>query len=425
MPMIIQLLLQYIAPKISAKRSKIVSKKYEYIKKICRQFIFETKNGGVPLPFHYHSTFLQPSLSKVKFKPKIVKSRAMNTVNINQFREALGALNWQNVLNSNQVDDCYDLFWDDFKSLFDLYLPITTKKLNKNLHKISDFMTGGLLVSRKRKLELHKLAILNPSQVNLEKYKKFRNLFNSLVRASKKLHYNNQLSANKKNPKKLWDTLKTLTSGGNSNTTLNKIEANGKIINDKKEMAEEFNSFFTEAGKRIANSVNPIAHQPDNFVSPECPQLSFSQISQAQLLEIINSMDAKSSTDINGISMKLIREIRHEVAIPLTHLFNLSFSSGTFPSKLKTSRTIPIFKAGNPLSCDNYRPISLLSSLSKILEKIISIKLVNHLEINLLLHPNQYGFQHNKPQATISCISQTTSPKSLTVKNSALGSFWT
>ena len=94
--------------------------------------------------------------------------------------------------------------------------------------------------------------------------------------------------------------------------------------------------------------------------------------------------------------MKLIREIRHEVAIPLTHLFNLSFSSGTFPSKLKTSRTIPIFKAGNPLSCDNYRPISLLSSLSKILEKIISIKLVNHLEINHLLHPNQYGFQHNK-----------------------------
>ena len=196
----------------------------------------------------------------------------MNTVNINQFKEALGALNWQNVLNSNQVDDCYDLFWDDFKSLFDLYLPLTTKKFNKNLHKISDFMTGGLLVSRKRKLELHKLAILNPSQVNLEKYKKFRNLFNSLVRASKKLHYNNQLSANKKNPKKLWDTLKTLTSGGNSNTTLNKIEANGKIINDKKEMAEEFNSFFTEAGKKIANSVNPIAHQPDNFVSPECPQ---------------------------------------------------------------------------------------------------------------------------------------------------------
>ena len=103
-------------------------------------------------------------------------------------------------------------------------------------------------------------------------------------------------------------------------------------------MAEEFNSFFTEAGKKIANSVNPIAHQPDNFVSPECPQLSFSQISQAELLEIINSMDAKSSTDINGISMKLIREIRHEVAFPLTHLFNLLYCKSLlqyFPIKTK------------------------------------------------------------------------------------------
>ena len=341
-------------------------------------------------------TFLQPALSKVKSKPKIVKSRTMNTVNINRFKTALSSLNWNNVLNSNDVDDCYDSFWDEFKSLFDIYLPLTTKKFSKNVHKISDFMTGGLLISRKNKLSLHKLAVLNPSQENQEKYKKYRNLFNSLVRASKKLHYANELSTNKKNPKKLWETLKTITTGNSNGSTINQIESNGKITNDKQEMAEEFNQFFTEAGKKIANSVNPITRQPEDFESPDCPLLSFNLITKSELLAIINKMEAKSSTDINGISMKLLKEIRHEIAIPLTHLFNLSISTGTFPSKLKTSRTIPIFKAGNPLSCDNYRPISLLSSLSKILEKIISIKLVNHLEINHLLHQNQYGFQHNK-----------------------------
>ena len=62
-------------------------------------------------------------------------------------------------------------------------------------------MTGGLLISRKNKLSLHKLAVLNPSQENQEKYKKNRNLFNSLVRASKKLHYANELSTTKKNQK--------------------------------------------------------------------------------------------------------------------------------------------------------------------------------------------------------------------------------
>ncbi len=63
---------------------------------------------------------------------------------------------------------------------------------------------------------------------------------------------------------------------------------------------------------------------------------------------------------------------------------------------VKTSRTVPIFKADSPLLCDNYRPISLLSTLSKLLEKIVCRQLVAHLEDNNLIYAHQYGFQHNK-----------------------------
>ena len=132
-------------------------------------------------------------------------------------------------------------------------------------------MTGGLLISRKNKLALHKIAVLYPSQVNLEKYKRYHNLFNSLVRASNKLHFANELSINKKNQKKLWDTLKTLTTGNTNCTSINQIESKGKITNDKLEKAEEFNQFFTEASKKIANLVNPTTRQPEDFESPECP----------------------------------------------------------------------------------------------------------------------------------------------------------
>ena len=103
-------------------------------------------------------------------------------------------------------------------------------------------------------------------------------------------------------------------------------------------------------------------------------------------------MDSKSSTDANGISAKILKSIKYQVSEPLSHLFSLSISTGVFPSKLKTSKTIPIFKAEDHTSCDKYRPISLLSSLSKILEKIVANSLVNHLEINNLLYANQYGF---------------------------------
>ncbi len=86
----------------------------------------------------------------------------------------------------------------------------------------------------------------------------------------------------------------------------------------------------------------------------------------------------------------MIKFIGDEIAAPLAHIFNISLREGVFPEKLKLCRVIPIFKAGNPLECDNYRPISLLSSISKVLEKIVAQKLIAHLMDNDLLYVHQY-----------------------------------
>jgi hypothetical protein len=92
----------------------------------------------------------------------------------------------------------------------------------------------------------------------------------------------------------------------------------------------------------------------------------------------------------------MIKFIGREISVPLAHIFNLSLSSGEFPVKLKQCRVIPIFKAGNHLECDNYRPISLLSSISKVLEKIVAEKLLFHLTSNDLIYTHQYGFMPKK-----------------------------
>ena len=101
-------------------------------------------------------------------------------------------------------------------------------------------------------------------------------------------------------------------------------------------------------------------------------------------MDIISAMESKSSTDSSGINMKMLKFVKYQIAKPLSHLFSLSIS--------KLSKTIPIFKAGDHACCDNYRQISLLSSISKVFEKIVANTFVNHLEINKLLCDNQYGF---------------------------------
>ncbi len=73
--------------------------------------------------------------------------------------------------------------------------------------------------------------------------------------------------------------------------------------------------------------------------------------------------------------------------MPLQHIINLSFETSVVPNQMKIAKGIPLFKSGDPLSMDNYRPISLLSSFSKILEKIVANRLCNYLETNNLLSP--------------------------------------
>ena len=93
------------------------------------------------------------------------------------------------------------------------------------------------------------------------------------------------------------------------------------------------------------------------------------------------------------ISINLLKFILNSVSVPLAHIFDLSLKNGIFPNKLKSSRVVPVFKSGDRKICDNYRPISLVSSIAKILEKIVALKLTNHLEINKLFYPYQFGFQ--------------------------------
>jgi hypothetical protein len=148
----------------------------------------------------------------------------------------------------------------------------------------------------------------------------------------------------------------------------------------------------------VRERVNNTNLEPDDFIppNPNPPSLDLGLTSPATVSQTIRNFESKTSLDINGLSTKLLKYIANEISIPLSHIFNLSIRQGIFPDKVKISRTVPIFKSGNNELCDNYRPISLLSSLSKILEKHIAIQLTNHLELNNLLYEHQYVFQRHK-----------------------------
>jgi hypothetical protein len=219
-----------------------------------------------------------------------------------------------------------------------------------------------------------------------------------LLRLSKKLYFENNLQNNLNNPKRTWDLLKEATNLNKTQQKIDKIISNGDLVSDPVAIAAEFNNFFFQIGTRISNSVKDTGLDPlaNLHINPNLQCIDLGTVTPTHVCDILKSMSPKNSLDLYEISTKLLKCISLEISIPLAHIFNLSLTTGIFPKKLKTSRIVPIYKTGDPNLCDNYRPISLLSSISKILEKIVCVQLVNHLDRNNLLYVNQYGFQRGK-----------------------------
>ena len=343
-------------------------------------------------------TFVQsPILSKSK-PHKTIESRTFSQNAIVNFRNSLRALSWNSTISCNSVNTSFDNFMEDFLPLFNLHFPITKKKFNKNFHKINDFMTGGLLVSRNTKNKLHKKSIAEPSEINVRNYKTYRNLFNKVLRKSKTIYFEHNLKENEKNPKKTWDILKEITGKKSKQQKITEIKINGLPTNDPSEIANEFNSFFSTIGTKISDGIENIDKDPLSYIrdNPDTPQFEMGGTGEVEVRNFLNSIDKKNSPDLDGISLSLLKCVSNEISGPLGHIFNLSLLEGVFPEKLKASRIVPIFKAGDKTMCDNYRPISLVSSISKILEKIVANKLIEHLTSNNLIFEHQYGFLKGK-----------------------------
>ena len=109
--------------------------------------------------------------------------------------------------------------------------------------------------------------------------------------------------------------------------------------------------------------------------------------------KIIKQLPNKMSHGHDSISNIMLKAIRESITYPLCHIFNTSFSEGKFPSLMKRAEVIPLYKGKDMDVMVNYRPISLLITMSKILEKLMYTRLYSYLESNRLLYPSQYGFR--------------------------------
>ena len=175
---------------------------------------------------------------------------------------------------------------------------------------------------------------------------------------------------------------------------INKIKINNKELTDQNVITDEFNKYFSTIGAKLAKNFNSINTIHKSYLMNKVENSFFlHSTTEWEITKEINNMDFKKSPGYDEISVKFLQVAKNLITKPLMLIFNKAIATGQYPDALKIAKVIPLFKKGENTLISNYRPISLLSLLNKIFEKLLYRRLYKFLVKHNVLYKYQFGFR--------------------------------
>ncbi len=353
--------------------------------------------------------FLDKIAKKTKQPVKISKRRITPDA-IQSIKDELSLINWQS-LRALGTEESFSTFTTALNAAIDKYAPLITKTVSPSKIIHEPWMTPGLLKSSHTLDKLYKKCLGKDANSPEHKtYIDFRNRYNSLKRYTKKSYYNNKIMEFKHDSSKLWRVLNEVIGKSNNKSGISDIfVVNGKNITNPMDISNGFCSYFTNVGHDFAAKIptsknSPMSYMRDNFMQ----SFFFEPVDVEEITNILKRLKPKKSSGYDNISAHLLKNFTNELALPISIIVNSSLCSGIVPDCMKLAKIVPVYKQkGDAQLFTNYRPISLLPVLSKILEKVVHKRLYDYLIKNKILNKSQYGFrnQHSTTDAITELVS--------------------
>ena len=336
-------------------------------------------------------------------KPKIVEIRQFKNFNTGNFqqdlRQAFGSVHLYNCTDP-------DAAWHTWKMLFlgvaDHHAPLKTRKVKSEYN---SWMTNEIKSLSYHRDFLKKKAIKHNSTRYHELYKDCRNNLNQLIKNTKAEYFKHKLE-NSKNCKDGWKTINELLNKKSKSTIINKIKTENVEVTGDKNIADEFNRYFSTIGPKLGDNFPSSEINPMSYVTPSSQVFNFRNITFEDIKNEISKIKNEKSAGLDKISNKLLLAAGETIVNSLTYIFNLSINTGIFPDDMKLAKVTPIYKSGDKTECGNYRPISVISAVAKVFEKLVYRQLSEFLDNYQLLSTNQSGFRtHHSTETTLLCSS--------------------
>lgn len=343
------------------------------------------------------------TIAKIKYKHSVENKTAEKTVTYvdnDVLSELLRNQSWDEVLSQGDVDKSCNLFVETLQNLKSL--STKQKRISSKLKKIKPWITVDLIKGIRKRDKLSKLVKQQPFNDQLrDSFCRFRNELSKLIKSTKNNYYKKQIMDSNGKPKVFWNIINEYSGVGKSNSSfpLQYFLNGSKTADDAVgEVANSFNSFFSQVGRKLASELPPLVGPPvvDDSAHRGEHVFQLEPVTGDQVRRCVQDMRGGSAPGVDGFSTLTLKNNIYYLLRPLMHIVNLSITSGVFPSSFKLAKVTPIFKTGEKSNVNNYRPISLLSVISKVLEKLVKLQLQNFLESNKILSNCQFGFRENK-----------------------------
>ena len=319
-------------------------------------------------------------------------SRVYSKKNIDKFKSKLDQCDWLDIMSTTDGKNAFSQFYKKFCILYDEAFPYASEKRYTNKIK---WLTEGLKTSIKIKNKLYLKYKRSKLNEDLIIYKEYKRKLLKLLRISERQHFHNLLEENKNNVKKTWIVLKDIIGKKKSKILQNKFTIGNNIINNKNQISEGFNDYFTNIGKSLEKNIPRSNIDPLQFIHfNNSDSIFVSPVSELEVKNLIQNL-RNSSCGYDGIHAKIIKKTFELYMEPLKHVLNLSITQGFFPNEMKIARVIPLFKGGDSTKFSNYRPVSILPIFSKLLERLMYNRILKFINKHNILYKYQFGFRAN------------------------------
>lgn len=341
------------------------------------------------------------STDTTKAKNITFRSRNTSDANVTYFVQNVNKIDWS-FIYIEDVNLAFDMFVRDLTWCIESSCPVVNINLNKI--KINTWYTQELENERKELEKIYWLSQNLGCDRSRQIYRSKRKQYKKNIRKSKLNHFTKKIKESENKTKETWKIINNaLGKGKEKINTINIIHDN-QLVTDPEVITNTFAEYFSS----VAN-LSVQQHFGENLSLPctttklqSNTSLFVAHIDAADVKREINLLKNKRSTGVDEISVKLLKSISDFICEPLAYLINRSLNSGIFPDVLKLACVIPLYKKEDPLKVENYRQISLLSTLSKLLERLVYNIIIKYLNKLKIITPCQHGFREHMSTETAS-----------------------